>query len=184
VIVFAREVFVCRCRTDVRMPESHLSFRRGSERDLALLDRVHHDEARIAELRERLGRGEHWVIGDTDGRIVTYTWLHTRDRITYPYLPGCTFAVPQGVGYGSDAYTPPELRGGGLRRATFAHELGILKSLGMKWEASFFVKHQLDGATRSLARVGIVIEPLWRVRLAGKTLDFELLADSAITPVR
>jgi hypothetical protein len=165
------------------MPKTELSFRRGREGDLALLDRVHHGDAHVAELRERLRRGEHWVIGDKDGRIVTYTWLHTRARVTYPYLPGCTFAVPSDVGYGYDAFTPPELRGGGLRRATFAHELGVLRSLGMRWEASFFVKHQLDGATRSLAKVGIVIEPLWRVRLqSDKMPSFEKLAESAITP--
>ena len=180
-IVLAREVFVCRCSTDVPMPETDLKFRRGTEADLALLN----DEHDKAQLRERLDRDEWWVIGAKDDRIVTYTWLHTRDRIDYPYLPGCTFAVDGEVGYGYDAWTPPELRGGGLRRACFAHELGVLKSLGRKWEASFFVKHQLEGATRSLAKVGIVIEPLWRVRLkADKSLDVEKLTEDGTKSVR
>ena len=49
--------------------------------------------------------------------------------------------------------------------------------MGKHWEASFFVKHQLDGATRSLGKVGIKIEPLWRVNLkADKSLAVEKLA--------
>ncbi len=72
-----------------------------------------------------------------------------------------------------------------MRRACFAHELGVLKSLGKKWEASFFVKHQLDGATRSLAKAGIVIEPLWRVRLqADKSLACEKLTERGPESVR
>jgi hypothetical protein len=39
----------------------------------------------------------------------------------------------------------------------------------MAWEASFFVKHQIEGAKRSLARVGIEIVPLWRARLVSRT---------------
>jgi hypothetical protein len=174
VIVLAREVFVCRCSTSVPEETSaaelgelarRVTFVRGTERELALVDPAHHDGAHVAELRERLGRGEHWMVGLDGSHIVTYTWLHTRPRIEYPYLPGCTFDVGPDVGYGYDAWTPPELRGGGIRRRAFREELGILKSLGKRWEASFFVKHQLEGAQRSLAKAGIVIEPLWRVKL-------------------
>src|SRR5581483_3427199 len=115
--------------------------------------------------RARLARGEHWMVGLVDDRIVTYTWLHGRPTCEYPYLPGCTFNLSADTGYGYDAWTPPDLRGGGLRRRAFLEELHILRALGKNWEASYFVKHQLDGATRSLGKVGIVIEPLWRVTL-------------------
>lgn len=191
-IVLAREVFVCKCSTVVGEGVAgeegfgelaqRLAFRKGSEADLALLDPAHHDPAHVEELRERLARGEHWMIGADGDRILTYTWLHTRNRIIYPYLPGCEFEVAPDVGYGYDAWTPPELRGGGLRRRAFVEELSILRGLGMSWEASFFVKHQLEGAQRSLAKVGITIEPLWRVQLAaGKKLAVEKLADDEST---
>jgi hypothetical protein len=171
-IVFAREVFVCKCPTAVPLDDPNagelahkMRFVVGSEADLARLDPAHHDEKHVEELRARLRRGEHWMVGEVDDKIVTYTWLHTRSRIDYPYLPGCSFTVAGDVGYGYDAWTPPELRGGGLRRRAFLEELHILERLGKRWEASYFVKHQLDGATRSLGSVGIEVIPLWRVTL-------------------
>jgi hypothetical protein len=115
---------------------------------------------------------------------VTYTWLHQRPRIEYRYLPGCTFSVGPGVAYGYDAWTAPPFRGAGLRRRAFVEELRVLRSLGALWETSFFVKHQLEGAQRSLGQVGIVIEPLWHVRLRpDRTLATERLAgDDSIRP--
>jgi hypothetical protein len=188
-IVFAREVFACVCSTDVQedlgaspdVQPSRIRFRLGIETDLRGLDGEHHEASHVGELRERLLRGERWLIGVDEDRVVTYTWLHTRRRVSYPYLPGCDFEVADGVGYGYDAWTLPDLRGGGLRRTAFVEELRILKSLGMGWEASFFVKHQLEGATRSLATVGIAVEPLWRVWLQrGRELGVERLADHDI----
>ena len=183
-IVFAREVFACVCSTHVAdEPRSgdpiptRVRFRLGTEADLGGLDPDHHHKSHVGELRERLLRGERWLLGVLGGRIVTYTWLHTRRRVSYPYLPGCDFEVANGVGYGYDAWTPPDLRGGGLRRIAFVEELRILEALGLGWEASFFVKHQLEGATRSLARVGISIEPLWRIWLKrGRELGVERIA--------
>jgi hypothetical protein len=183
-IVFSREVFVCKCSTDVRRddPEAAemaraMRFISGSEADFERLDRAHHDGPHIEDFRMRLARGEHWMVGLVDDRIVTYTWLHTRDATEYPYLPGCRFGLASDVGYGYDAWTPPELRGAGLRRRAFLEELNILRERGIGWEASFFVKHQLEGATRSLGKVGIVIEPLWKVSLQrDRTLLAEKLA--------
>lgn len=188
-IVLAREVFVCKCSTAVPDDDPNASemarkmiFTRGDEPDLARLDPAHHNAQHVEELRARLARGEHWLVGSVDGKIVTYTWLHTRPRIEYPYLPGCVFEVAPEVGYGYDAWTPPELRGAGLRRRAFLEELHVLRRAGMRWESSFFVKHQLDGATRSLGSVGIVIEPLWRVTLQrDKSLAVEKLADDPST---
>ncbi len=127
---------------------ARMRFAKGSLDDLERLDPAHHNADHVAELAQRLARDEHWLIGDADGKIVTYTWLHTRSEVSYPSLPGCTFTVAPDVGYGYDAWTPPELRGAGLRRRAFLEELHVLERLGMKWEASFFVKHQLEGATR------------------------------------
>ncbi len=191
-IVLAREVFVCKCSTSVPPdPDPHalgeqarrLRFVRGTPGDLERVDPAHHDASHVAELRERLARGEWWMIGLDGDRIVTYTWLHTRPRIAYPYLPGCEFDVAPDVGYGYDAWTPPELRGGGLRRRAFVEELRILKEeLGKAWEASFFVKHQLEGAKRSLGKVGIDIEALWHVKLGpGRKLVVDRLEDDAST---
>jgi hypothetical protein len=184
VIVLAREVFVCKCATDVpRLDESateevkRVLWVKGDESHLAILPPEHHSPEHVEELRERLARGEHWVLGLLDGKVVSYTWLHKRRRIEYPYLPGCAFETAEDVGYGYDAWTPPELRGGGLRRTGFLEELHVLHEMGCKWEASFFVKHQLEGATRSLSKVGIHIVPLWRVQLQrDRKLSFEDLA--------
>jgi len=189
VIVLAREVFVCKCSTAVPDDDPNANemarrmvFAKGGEADLARLDPAHHNPQHVEDLRLRLARGEHWLIGDVDGKMVTYTWLHTRPRIEYPYLPGCVFEVAPDVGYGYDAWTPPELRGAGLRRRAFLEELHVLRRAGIRWESSFFVKHQLDGATRSLGSVGIVIEPLWRVTLQrDKSLAVEKLADDPST---
>jgi len=189
-IVFAREVFVCKCPTKV--PEWHdpaaaplareLAFTQGTAADLERLPREHHDDKHLAELRARLDRGEHWLVGDAGGRIVTYTWLTTKRRVEYPYLPGCAFELAADVGYGYDAWTPPELRNLGLRRKAFLEELHVLERLGMRWEASYFVKHQLDGAKRSLGSVGIDVIPLWRVTLErDRSLAVEKLADDDST---
>ena len=50
-----------------------------------------------------------------------------------------------------------------LSMAAFLEELDILRRWGKQWEASVFIKQQIEGANRSLAKVGIEIVPLWRV---------------------
>jgi hypothetical protein len=187
----AREVFVCKCATDVVLPapaadDVNVRWLRGREEHLALLSPEDHRPHQLADLRARLRRGEHWLLGLEDDRVVSYTWLHTRDVIDFPYLPGCTFRVAADVGYGYDAWTPPLLRGRGLRRRGFLEELHVLGRLGMRWEASFFVKDQLEGARRSLGSVGIEIVPLWRVHLdRDKTLAIERIAegDDSVVPL-
>jgi hypothetical protein len=170
-IVLAREVFLCKCSTEVASEpggsegSENLRFVTGSEAHIDLLDRDHHNDDHIADFRARLARGEYWLVGLLGDRIATYTWLHTRSRCEYPYLPGCAFQLEDSFGYGYDAWTPPTLRGGGLRRAAFVEELRVLSSLGKAWEASFFVAHQLEGARRSLARARVKIVPLWRIAL-------------------
>lgn len=168
---FAREVFVCICPTDVPANDpgagemaSRLRFREGTPADLDRLDSEHHKADYVTALRERFA-DHYWLLGEVDDKIVTYTWLHQNGRATYRYLDGCEIAMADGCGYGFDAFTPPELRGQGLRRVAFLEELRVLRRRGCAWEASFFVKHQLEGATRSLGSVGIDVIPLWRVRV-------------------
>jgi hypothetical protein len=189
VLVFAREVFVSKCSTDVPRLDPNagdmakkLQFKKGTEADFERVPAEHHAAEDLANFKARLDRGEHWMVGEVDGEIVTYTWLHARDRAVYPSLPGCEILMGPSCGYGYDAWTPPELRGQGLRRSAFLEELHILKEVfGCGWEASFFVKHQLEGATRSLGKVGIEIIPTWRVTLnRQKTLDAECLIDDDV----
>jgi hypothetical protein len=186
-IVLAREVFLCKCSTQVGSSHDHnggdgepLRFTRGTPEDVARLDPKHHNRAHADDFRERLSHGERWVLGLRGGRVATYTWLHTRGACAYRYLPGCSFALPDDFGYGYDAWTDPQLRGAGLRRRAFVEELHVLSVLGKAWEASFFVAHQLEGAQRSLARVGITIVPLWRVTLGrDRQLVAERIGDGA-----
>lgn len=179
-LVFSREVFVCRCSTDVprRDPEAtgpaaDVVWHRGTAADFVKLDPEHHSNEHVASFEQRLERGEYWLLGEIDGKMVSYTWLSRGPRAFYPSLPGCEIDLSSETGYGYDAWTPPELRGKGLRRVGFLEELNILREeWGLLWEASFFVRYQLEGATRSLGSVGIVIEPLWRVWL-GKERKLE-----------
>jgi len=89
------------------------------------------------------------------------------------------FELDARTGYGHDAWTHPALRASGIRRRSFLYELRQLRLLGKEYEASFFVAYQLEGATRSLARVGIVIEPLWKITLQrDRTLLFEQMTST------
>lgn len=178
----AREVFVCVAATDVpdeNPPETReLTVALGAADDLARL--ADHDAATRDEMRARLARGERWLVGSRDGVIVTYTFLSTAGWFDYPLLPGCRFALRADVGYGYGAWTPPSERGRGWRRRAFLEELRWLRTIDKKWEASVFTAAQLEPARRSLAPVGIVIEPLWRVRYdRGRHAAFERLSDGA-----
>ena len=166
---FARELFVCVCPTDVAANHApvdetvvEVAYRRGTIDDLARLDVEDHKEGYLETLRTRFS-DHYWLLGELAGTIVTYTWLHTLDRADYRYIPGCEIHIGDGCGYGYDAWTPPSLRGKGLRRGAFREELRVLRELGCDYEASFFVKHQLHGATRSLGLAGISVIPLWRI---------------------
>jgi hypothetical protein len=95
VIVLAREVFVCKCATNVPREDPYateevkrVSWVRGTEAHLAILPPEHHSKEHVEELRERLARGERWMLGLLDGVVVSYTWLHNRRRIENPYMPG------------------------------------------------------------------------------------------------
>lgn len=192
-IVLAREVFLCKCSTAFDDPSGEsepggacddLRFVSGDVSHLGLLDAAHHADEHVREFRDRLARGETWLLGLRANRVATYTWLHDRDTCAYPYLPGCIFDLPADTAFGYDAWTPPDLRGSGLRRRAFAEELRWLGERRKAWEASFFVAHQLEGATRSLALAGITIVPVWRVALGReRRLSWTPLSDPCgITP--
>lgn len=189
-IVFSRNVVACRCGTDVPDEDPTASpvarsvvVEPGAKADLARLDPEHHDPSHLEEMRERLRRGDRLVVGRLGDRVVHYFWLSLRSEQAYPSLPGCTFTLGADTGYGYDAWTHPSFRGEGIRRRTFLKELRLLRGLGKRWEASFFVAYQLEGAIRSLGAVGIVVEPVWRIALgADRSLVFEpLLAEAGET---
>jgi hypothetical protein len=192
-LLVSRTLFACKCSTNARRDDPDASdearkvrWVRGGEEHLGLLSSDDHRPDQIDELRARLQRGEYWVLGLLGDRVASYTWLHTRDVIDFPYLPGCTFRVAVDVGYGYDAWTPPDLRGAGIRRRGFLEELHVLEQMGMGWEASFFVDSQIEGAQRSLGKVGIEVVPLWRVHLEhDRSLTIEQLAvgDESLSPV-
>ena len=156
----SREVYVCKCATDVApVANRELMLRDGDARDL---DRLVSGEP-VDDFRARLDRGERWLVGEVGGEIVTYTWLVTADRFEYALLPGCAFALRGDTGYGYGAFTVEKWRGRGYRRLAFVAELRRLRALGKRWEAGVFIAPQLDGATRSLARVGIDVVPVYKV---------------------
>jgi hypothetical protein len=163
---FSREVFICKCSTEVDLTRANvpgLRFRSGARSDLSRLDPAYHDTRIIEDMQQRLERGEYWMLGEQGDDIVTYTWLFARGTFRYTYLPGCEFTLGDDTAYGYGAWTPNHLRGHGLRQRAFLEELDILRGWGKKWEASVFIKQQLEGAKRSLGKVGIEIVPLWRV---------------------
>lgn len=182
-IVFAREVYACRCATDVpeEDPSAGEIARRvvlspGTAADLGDLDPEHHSASHLEELRARLDAGEHWTVARLDSKIVHYFWISTAPVCSYPSLPGCVFELDARTGYGHDAWTHPSLRNSGVRRRSFLYELRKLREMGRDFEASFFVAYQLEGATRSLGRAGIVVEPLWKISLQrDRSLLFEQL---------
>lgn len=189
---FNREVYICKCATSVSddnpddAKSSQLHFVQGSEFDLARLSPEYHTVETLKEMRNRLQRGEYWMLGEVDHEIVTYTWLIRGPRFTYEYLPNCAFQLREDTAYGYGAWTPNHLRGHGYRRRAFLEELRILRSWDKKWEASVFIKQQLEGAKRSLALVGIEIIPLWRVNYTRqRTLIAEPLAgaDDSTVPL-
>lgn len=191
---FDREVFVCKCSTAVTVapPDAtgmaaRIQWLRGTEAELVQLDPVHHGDDERDQMRARLAHGRYWLIGQVDGRIATWSWLHHDDRASYPLLPGCEIRLRADTGYGYDAWTHPDHRGHGLRRVAFREELDILRrTWGVAWEASVFVDRQLEGGSRSLARAGITVIPLWRVWIepdgAPRTERLHEDADAA-TPV-
>jgi hypothetical protein len=187
---FNREVYICKCSTAVQEENpddaqlARMRFIQGREFDLARLSPDYHTVETLGDMQRRLQRGEYWMVGEVDNEIVTYTWLIAGPQFTYDYLPGCTFKLREDTAYGYGAWTPNHLRGHGYRRRAFLEELRILRGWGKKWEASVFIKPQLEGAKRSLGLVGIEVIPLYRVTYTRKrTLMAEPLApgdDSAV----
>ena len=161
----AREVFVCLTSTegpdeDPPAPVG-MRFRDGRAADLARLPGL--DGPTLAAMRAGLARGDRWLVGEAGGELVTWTFLSIARNFDYPALPGCRFALRADVAYGYGAWTPPALRGRGYRRRAFLEELRWLRRIDKKWEASVFIAPQLAPARRSLAAVGITVEPRWRV---------------------
>src|SRR5260221_8200719 len=155
--LFYREVVVCKFATELRevgdTPVSDgVRFRRGAVSDFVRLDGTDATSARLGEFEGRLSVGEIWMIGEIGDRIVTYTWLQQEPEFSYPYLPGCVFAIRPAAAYGYDAFTAPDHRVLGLRRRAFVEELRWLDVLGKRWEVGVFIKAHLDGAIRSLSR--------------------------------
>jgi hypothetical protein len=189
-VIFAREVFVTKFATRPRQPPApgeKISFHRGTERELALLDTTDVEVAPLAELRERIADpAVWWVLGMIDGTVASYSWLDPGESFDYPFLPGCSFRLGPGCVYGFDAWTSKARRGEGLRRRVFLEETQIGAELGYQWEIGIFVKHHIAEVTRSVARVGIEIVPLWRVWLkgAGRLGAENLLpGDTCVTPL-
>lgn len=177
----SREVYVCKCATEIAAVDGELRVRDGDARDL---DRLVSGESRD-DFRARLERGERWIVGEAGGEIVTYTWLTTAARFEYALLPGCAFELRDDTGYGYGAFTVEKSRGRGHRRQLFVEELRTLRALGKRWEAGVFIAPQLAGATRSLARVGIDVVPLWRVTVGRdrRLVAERLRDDDCATPL-
>ena len=103
-----------------------------------------------------------------------------RPECSYPSLPGCVLALDAHTGYGYDAWTHPDLRGSGIRRRTFLKELRRLREKASATKRASSSPTSSKGATRSLGRVGIVIEPVWRITLErDRSLRYDLLLPRA-----
>ncbi len=188
-MAFSRVAYVCKCPTQVparagSAATGPLLVRTGGERDIDCLPEELLSWGRRERLQARLADGEQFVVGELEGRLVSCTWLRPGGVFSLHHLPGKAFRLGDGVGYGHDAWTDPALRGQGLRRSVFAEELRILARLGLAWEVSYFVDHQLEGGRRSLASIGVPLTALWKIRVrSGGAVDLEALSeDDAATP--
>lgn len=181
-IVFSRELYVCRhspCGNfdAYAQPNQQLSFRAGNAADIARLPDEWRTPARAREYHERLQAGDRWLIGEFDGRLATFVWVHCREQFDYPHLPGCSFTLRGDAVYGYDAFTLPEFRGRGFRRSCHRAELELAGSLGRPHEIGIVIAAHLQGAARSFAAAGALLQPLWRVTLRCRTLVYEQLTD-------
>lgn len=188
-MAFSRVAYVCKVPTQVPAGVRHetrgdILVRTGGEPDIDRLPAELLAAGGRERLQRRLADGELFVVGELDGRLVSSTWLRPGGVFSLHHLPGKTFRLAEGVGYGHDAWTDPAVRGLGLRRSVFAEELRILARLGLAWEVSYFVDHQLEGGRRTLARIGVPLTPLWKIRVRpdGSLALTALAEDSAVTP--
>jgi GNAT superfamily N-acetyltransferase len=188
-MAFSRVAYVCKVPTQIphqagHDPRGDIRVRTGSEADIHRLPAELLSSGGRERLQTRLADGELFVVGELEGRLVSSTWLRPGGVFSLHHLPGKTFRLGDGVGYGHDAWTDPEARGRGLRHAVFTEELRILARLGLGWEVSYFVDHQLEGGRRTLARIGVPLTPLWklRVRPDGSLALTALAEDTAVTP--
>ena len=188
-MAFSRVAYVCKVPTQISAQagsdaSGRIRVRTGGEPDIDRLPTELLSAGGRERLQRRLADGELFVIGELEGRLCSSTWLRPGGVFSLHHLPGKAFRLADGIGYGHDAWTLPELRGRGLRLAVFAEELRILARLGLAWEVSYFVDHQLDGGRRNLARIGVPLTPLWKIRVRPDgTLSLTALSeDSSVTP--
>jgi hypothetical protein len=163
---FNREIYVCKCATEVPAGASDqpaMRFGRGGVADLDRLSRQYHTDEVLTMMRARLARGEHWLLGEAGGEIVTYSFLVADPIFSYDYLPGCVFSLSSNAAYCYGAWTPDHLRGHGYRRRAMLEELRVVAAWGKRWLTYVFIKPHLPGVTRNLARLGIALVPLWKV---------------------
>jgi GNAT superfamily N-acetyltransferase len=190
-MAFSRVAYVCKCPTEGAAPgppdqgePECVRVRRGTIADVDRLPADASPPERAGRLRARLEAGEIFLVGEIAGRIGSCTWLRRGGGFALHHLPGRSFRLAEGVGYGHDAWTDPALRGRGIRRAVFAEELRVLARLGCAWEVSYFVAPQLEGGRRNLGRIGVPLVELWKVtaRPDGTVALAELSRDGAATP--
>ena len=188
-MAFSRVAYVCKVPTQVIAQAGHdgsgsVLVRTGGEPDIDRLPAQMLSAGGRERLQRRLADGELFVVGELDGRLCSSTWLRPGGVFSLHHLPGKSFRLGEGVGYGHDAWTDPDVRGRGLRLAVFAEELRILARLGLGWEVSYFVDHQLEGGRRNLARIGVPVTALWKIRVRsdGSLALTALSEDSSVTP--
>jgi GNAT superfamily N-acetyltransferase len=190
-MAFSRVAYVCKCPTrdgDPAPPEGGLPERvRVRTGTIADVDHLPEDvcpPGNAPRLRARFDAGETFVVGEIEDHVVSCTWLRSGGAFALHHLPGRSFRLAEGVGYGYDAWTHPAFRGRGIRRAVFAEELRILAQLGCAWEVSYFVAPQIDGGRRNLGRIGVPLVELWKVTAFpdGSVALAELSQDGAATP--
>lgn len=188
-MAFSRVAYVCKVPTQIAAQagsdaSGRIRVRTGGAPDIERLPPELLSGGGRERLQRRLADGELFVVGELEGRLCSTTWLRPGGVFSLHHLPGKLFRLGDGVGYGHDAWTLPELRGRGLRLAVFAEELRILARLGLGWEVSYFVDHQLDGGRRNLARIGVPLIALWKIRVRPDgTLSLTALSeDSSVTP--
>jgi hypothetical protein len=133
-----------------------------------------------AEVRRRLARGDRCFVAWSGGELLSVRWL-AFGTAEVAYL-GLRFALPDGVAYPYDAFTPAELRGEGLSWAMGAFMAETVRGEGCRSLVSL-IRPENAGGERLVARRGTIpSRTVGCLRLPGVRIPFRRVRPGLLGP--